>query len=425
MIGLGADNAKASIDNVSLRILPPTITLTRTDDFSTTPLLLAGETGSWKISKGYYVGAPAVGETLALAGGSLTIGPAYLLQLEAKIVTQAIGGIVFDQYDVDDFKWAAYSKATNQILLGHYTARDGWVVDKAVSKALSGEVTLALSLKGTTVSVMVNGVATFSYVYNAVVTDGGYGLLARDGAASFNSFTIKSDDPALAQLPILPAAALSAAEPAPLASEPAAAIDTVPPDLVDAAKAYWRNLLGAEATAVLDSVSVVVGDLGGLTLAQLEGTLIRIDDDAAGYGWFIDDTPEDSVEFLRHGGRGLGAGHDFFRATRSSEAFGRMDLLTVLTHEMGHLLGFDHDAAWPVMDGDLEAATRVLPQKAATSSAPGKTVALAAKMSPLFDGEYETFREMVQGTVQGWTEDLAGERGGMLLADRQRRDEQR
>lgn len=424
MIGLGADNAKASIDNVSLRVLPPTITLTRTDDFSAEPLLLAGETGSWKVSKGYYVGTPAAGEVLALACGGLTIGPSYLLRLETKIVTKAIGGIVFDQYTVDDFKWAAYSKATNQILLGHYTARDGWVIDKAVSRVLSGEVTLALSLKGTTVSVMVNGTVTILHEYNAIVTDGGYGLMARDGAASFNSFTVRSDDPALAQLPTLPAAALTAAEPQPLSSEAVAAIDAVSPELVDAAKAYWRNLLGAEAATALDSVAVVVSDLGGLTLAQLEGTLIRIDADAAGYGWFIDETPEDSVEFLRGGGRGLGAGHDIFRATGSSAAFGRMDLLTVLTHEMGHLLGFGHDAAWPVMDGDLEAATRVLPKQAATSSAPGKAVALVAKVSPLFDEGYETFRELVQGAVQNWTEDLAGERGGMLLADRQRKEDQ-
>jgi hypothetical protein len=126
MVGLGADNSKASIDNVSLRVVPPAITLTQTDDFSAAPALVTGETGTWSLSKGYLVGTPAAGQSLALAEGNLTVGPAYLLRLETKIATKATGGIIFDQYSTDDFKWAAYSKATNQVLLGHYTARDGW-----------------------------------------------------------------------------------------------------------------------------------------------------------------------------------------------------------------------------------------------------------------------------------------------------------
>jgi len=198
MIGLGADNAKAAIDNVNLQVIPPSITLTRSEDFSKTPELLAGKTGTWEAKKGYYVGTPSAGQSLALASGDLKVGPAYLLQLETKISTAAAGGIVFDQYNTNDFKWVVYSKATNQILLGHYTKRTGWVIDKSISRTLSGDVTLSLTLKGSTVSVLVNGTAALSHVYNAVVTDGGFGLLAKDGTASFDWFTVRSDDPRLA-----------------------------------------------------------------------------------------------------------------------------------------------------------------------------------------------------------------------------------
>ncbi|MBY0459119.1 MAG: hypothetical protein K2V38_17425, partial [Gemmataceae bacterium] len=62
---------------------------------------------------------------------------------------------------------------------------------------------------------------------------------------------------------------------------------------------------------------------------------IEIDDDAAGFGWFLDPTPRDDSEFAatEHPG-------EFVRAMFSPAA-GRMDLLTVLSHELGHVLGRD------------------------------------------------------------------------------------
>jgi hypothetical protein len=43
-----------------------------------------------------------------------------------------------------------------------------------------------------------------------------------------------------------------------------------------------------------------------------------------------------------------------------SDAYGRMDLLTVVEHELGHLLGFAHDST-DVMDDTLVAGMRVTP----------------------------------------------------------------
>jgi hypothetical protein len=84
-------------------------------------------------------------------------------------------------------------------------------------------------------------------------------------------------------------------------------------------------------------------------LAVTEGSTIYLDVNAAGFGWFVDATPSDSREFHEANGT--------LAAFRGSEAFGRMDLLTVLTHELGHVLGMAHTDNG-LMSATLGAGTR-------------------------------------------------------------------
>ena len=83
-----------------------------------------------------------------------------------------------------------------------------------------------------------------------------------------------------------------------------------------------RNYLGAgdSRLAVLNSVNVQVGNLPEDRLGVTLGYDIYIDSDAAGRGWQT------------------------------------MDLVSVVMHELGHVLGFDHDdaGAIPVMNGTLD-----------------------------------------------------------------------
>jgi hypothetical protein len=105
--------------------------------------------------------------------------------------------------------------------------------------------------------------------------------------------------------------------------------------------------------AVFADVTIVVEDLADMTLAEVRDNTIYLDADAAGWGWFVDATPTDSAEFVVVGRNRI--------AFDGSDADARMDLLTVLVHELGHILGLDHDHRSNVMRDDLGAGVRILP----------------------------------------------------------------
>ena len=84
------------------------------------------------------------------------------------------------------------------------------------------------------------------------------------------------------------------------------------------ALALWRAR-GAD-TCRLGHIDLVIADLGGNRLGEASGSTITLDDNAAGWGWDV--------------GRTAGRGRKALS--------GRMDLLSALTHEVGHLLGHDH-----------------------------------------------------------------------------------
>jgi hypothetical protein len=100
---------------------------------------------------------------------------------------------------------------------------------------------------------------------------------------------------------------------------------------------YWSERgIDAKRLAALAEVDFRIVDLPGATLAMASPEVIWIDRNAAEHGWFTDVTLADP-----HGFQG-------------------MDLLSVLIHEQGHLLGFEHGGADFVMGAILEPGVRRL-----------------------------------------------------------------
>src|SRR5262249_56396103 len=96
---------------------------------------------------------------------------------------------------------------------------------------------------------------------------------------------------------------------------------------------------GGVDTSGLGNIQIQIADLGGATLGLAEfsanSATIWLDDNAAGWGWFVDQTPWDDSEFTTPGNQG--EQH-------------RIDLLTVLEHEGGHLLGKGHERSGLMQD---------------------------------------------------------------------------
>jgi hypothetical protein len=103
--------------------------------------------------------------------------------------------------------------------------------------------------------------------------------------------------------------------------------------LVKAAIEQLSPGLSPKDLARLYSIQVVIADLPSTEFGSYADGVIWIDSDAAGYGWFIDTTPASNEEYQVVDG---------VLVARSKEAIGRIDLLSVLMHEFGHVLGLNH-----------------------------------------------------------------------------------
>jgi hypothetical protein len=94
--------------------------------------------------------------------------------------------------------------------------------------------------------------------------------------------------------------------------------------------------LSSSESQTLEHIDIQVVDLKGDTLGRAAAGTIYIDVNAAGHGWFVDTTPADHSEFAWSSELTLIALPD-------SEAADRIDLRTVILHELSHILGYEHE----------------------------------------------------------------------------------
>jgi hypothetical protein len=122
--------------------------------------------------------------------------------------------------------------------------------------------------------------------------------------------------------------------------------------VVQEAIARWQDAgISPAQVSALSHVAVGIAEFPGPWLGMAFPGAIWIDQTAAGYGWYIDPTPADDSEFP---------------ALPGSPAYGKMDLLTVVEHELGHELGYGDNAGSGLMGvflgtGERRALTPVLP----------------------------------------------------------------
>ena len=98
-----------------------------------------------------------------------------------------------------------------------------------------------------------------------------------------------------------------------------------------------------------------ITDLDNQALGEAKGFTVSVDTNAAGLGWFVDSSPEDNHEFV---------GDVTMAALAGSDAENVIDLYTVLSHEIGHILGYSHNGSdsrvAALMDSQLNVGERLL-----------------------------------------------------------------
>ncbi|TCK07577.1 LEPR-XLL domain-containing protein [Marinobacterium mangrovicola] len=380
MVGFGAENSKGTLDNIAVQVLPPEYTLNLTEDFEDADVqfLAVPVSGEWTLAGGEYQG---VAQSGSRAISLLDVGMGHdgglqensVLDISATLNTEATSGIVFDYYSSDDFKYAGFSAEGDEIVIGHYKGGQ-WYVDSRSDYVVSAGVDydLGLSIKGTTVDLSLressaeNWQAKLGHVFNAVAVDGGFGLLVIEGSASFDSVSVATNDAFFSEhSDALMAKTLGAeTEATPVSAE---ALNLL---LVESKQRLARLMkLGDAEMALLDSVQIDFADLEGRVLAETSGLTITLDHNGAGHGWFVDATASMDEEF-----RSFTPQSGNRVATPSSEAAGQSDLLSVLVHELGHVLSLEHGTGF--MDANLAAGERFLmPSEALATPQQGASLA--------------------------------------------------
>jgi hypothetical protein len=365
--------------------LAPEITFEATETFDAGAPGFAPTVGDWTLTSGAYQGTSVLPDSEAVSLFDLRVDPNSYLELEVTVSPDTLGGVVFDYYTDGTFKFAGVLADTNQVVIGHVGKFGSIVYDAAAditfSLPSSDEYQLRVALQGATTSVAVLGgngpnqtwYEVVGHAFNAVTVDGQAGLISVSGQSTFDDFAIRTDDPAFLETGEALTAASSQTDPDEVMTGLTFA-DLDP--IINAAVNRWTGstLFDEAMLARLDEVTFLIADLSGGTLALAVDDTVIIDVDAAGHGWFVDDTPYQDSEFMPQNSG------EVLTANESSDAYGDMDLLTVVMHELGHVFGYrdmDPDTNdTEIMNETLDEGVRYLPEGTFTDQTPDNSDSL-------------------------------------------------
>jgi hypothetical protein len=256
-----------------------------------------------------------------------TVSPAFIT-VSVSAATVAEDGATNLTYTFTRSGSTAASLVSNFAITGTAaTASDFAVTGATTYSSATGLGTVTFAAGSATTTITVDPTADGNAEANeSVVVDAGNSTTAN---GSFARALINNDDAAL----FLTVATASAAREdggVPSGTEQQQVIGAAIERL--SAVGLYVNQLSMIQSATFETTDLPGGRLGSARAGQVE-----IDVNAARRGWFIDTSPLNDSEFeLLAAGGGL-------RADEDSDAYGRIDLLTVVLHELGHILGLDHD----------------------------------------------------------------------------------
>jgi hypothetical protein len=303
------------------------------------------------------------GQFVAFFSSSLDSQPVVLIEAGTYRLTVSEAGGALDDYSFRVLDLAAATplvlNATTVGVLSPFTETDVFRFDGVAGQQLQfvgpggGSCTALLTLIGPAGQRIESSCLGFDF-QAALPGPGPYALLVQAFGATMDvpyQFDVLSTT-----LLLDPAARLAA--PGGTGTAPVELTQAALDALVAAAAERWAA--ASADSGLLDELLTQglfqVADLPDSYLGVVAGDTIWLDDDAAGQGWFIDPTPQDDAEFTAGDGPTQSA-------SAASTADARVDLLTVIMHELGHRLGLGHGES-SLMDDTLAAGIRRVPSAA-------------------------------------------------------------